>query len=434
MKTTPSRKKKQTETWPREVQPGRAVVRVYRRKTPQGNLAYMVANYAEGKRRFDSYAVETDALDAADRLAKQIDKRDYVAASMTQAQAVEYADAVAALAPFDVTVRAASSAVAECLKMVGDLPNLVAAAKFYTARNKQTVKKRVPDVVAELLSIKESRGASRRYMEDLRYRLNRVADAFQKDACNVTTAEIQEWLDGQKFGPQAYTDFRNRAYLLFQFSVARGYAVDNPVTGVERIKVRGGDVEVFTPAEMTRLMAVASPDFLPCLAIGGFAGLRSAEIERLEWSDIHLAEKFIVVGASKAKTAGRRIVPIADNLAQWLQPYARKQGLIWPGTHDAFYDTQGETAAATAVNADPEKGIKDQKPVKWKSNALRHSYASYRFAQIGDAGRVAGELGNSAAVVHKHYRELVKPADAIKWFNVMPEAPANVLPLAATMN
>lgn len=219
-------------------------------------------------------------MDAADRLAKQIDKRDYFAASMTQAQAVEYADAVAALAPFNVTVRAASRAVAECVKLLGDLPNLVAATKFYTARNKQTVKKRVPEVVAELLTIKESRGASRRHMKDLRYRLNPVADAFQKDACNVTMAEIQEWLDSQKIGAQAYEDFRNRAYLLFQFAVARGYAVDNPVTGVERIKVRGRDVEVFTPDEMTRLMAAASADFLPCLAIGGFCRTEKRRIRR----------------------------------------------------------------------------------------------------------------------------------------------------------
>jgi hypothetical protein len=67
--------------------------------------------------------------------------------------------------------------------------------------------------------------------------------------------------------------------------------------------------------------------------------------------------------------------------------------------------------------------------MKWKSNALRHSYASYRFADIGDAGRVAGELGNSAAIVHKHYRELVKPAAAKTWFAILPEAPANVTSL-----
>ena len=66
--------------------------------------------------------------------------------------------------------------------------------------------------------------------------------------------------------------------------------------------------------------------------------------------------------------------------------------------------------------------------MKWKSNGLRHSFASYRFAQIGDAGRVAGECGNSAAVIHKHYRELVRPADAVKWFAVAPVTDEKILP------
>jgi hypothetical protein len=43
---------------------------------------------------------------------------------------------------------------------------------------------------------------------------------------------------------------------------------------------------------------------------------------------------------------------------------------------------------------------------------------------------VAGELGNSAAVVHRHYRELVKPADAERWFAVKPAGEAaNVVTL-----
>jgi hypothetical protein len=63
--------------------------------------------------------------------------------------------------------------------------------------------------------------------------------------------------------------------------------------------------------------------------------------------------------------------------------------------------------------------------MKWKHNALRHSYASYRVAQMGDAGRVAGQLGNSATVVHRHYRELVTASNAQAWFAVMPSAPAN---------
>ena len=124
-----------------------------------------------------------------------------------------------------------------------------------------------------------------------------------------------------------------------------------------------------------------------------FAGLRSAEIQRLAWGDIRLAERHIVVGKDRAKTASRRIVPIWESSAEWLAPYAGRTGLIWGGGYTQFYDAQSFAAEKAGID--------------WKRNALRHSYASYRFAQTTDAGLVAGELGNSVNMVHKHYRELV---------------------------
>ncbi|MSU21394.1 MAG: hypothetical protein EXS30_08355, partial [Pedosphaera sp.] len=397
MKPTASRTPRQRETWPRKVQPGRAVVTVYRRKTPSGNLTFMVANYADGtRRRFDSYPTEVEAMEAAEKLARRLDARDYVAASLTRDQAVEYANAAARLKPFNLSVDAATATVAECLTTVGDLANIHAAVKFYVARHKQTTRKPVAEVVAEFLKIKAARQASERYMRDLTGRLERFAADCRKDACDVTTADIQDWNDAQKLSPQSYRNYRTVLHTLFKFAVARGYASDNPVEGVERVKVSGGDVEVFTPVEIARLLEAVQrvvPEWLPCLAIGAFAGLRSAEIERLDWLDIHLAEPFIVVGASKAKTASRRIVPISDNLAAWLAPFAERQGRIWTGTSNAFYKQPQAAAAATAVEADPATGVKGEAPVRWKTNALRHSYASYRFAVTNDAGRVAGELG-----------------------------------------
>lgn len=432
MKSSPSRKGKKDETWPKKVTIGRETVSIYRRSTPRGNHAFMVANYSNPKkRRFDSYPTEEEAIEQATTLAKRMSERDSVAASMTHQDAMDYASAVQSLSPSGVGVAACASAVAECLKIVQDLAGLHAACRFYAARHRQVIKKTVSEVVGEMLVIKESRGASLRYMQDLRYRLKRFAKGVCKEAGNVTTAEIQEWLDGQGLSPQGYTNFRRVLLLLFKFAVARSYAIDNPVEGADRVKIRSGDAEIFTPVEIARLLAAASADFLPSLAIGAFAGLRSAEIERLQWSDVDLAGRHITVGASRAKTASRRIVPICDNLAAWLAPYARRQGSVWPGEHDAFYETQQETASATAIAADEENDVKAQKAVGWKSNALRHSYASYRFAQTGDAGRVAGELGNSAAVVHRHYRELVKPADAERWFSVKPASPENLVSLPA---
>jgi len=435
MKAASSRTTKRADKWPKEVQPGRAIVRVYRRRSPSGNFNYMVANYADGqRRRFDSYPTEADALDAADKLARRLDSRDYVAAAMTKDQALEYANAVARLKPFGVTVDAATGTVAECLRTVGDLSNIHAAVKFYVARHKQAVKKPVADALFEFLKIKEARGAAHRYMTDLRGRLEKFAADCKKDAGAVTTADVQEWLDGRKLKPQNYANYRRILHVFFAFAVSRGYATDNPIEGVEKVRVSGGDVEIFTPAEMARLLDAAKdkfPGFVPCLAVGAFAGLRSAEVERLEWSDIHLAERFIVVGADKAKTASRRVVPISDNLALWLADYASKEGRLFSDGSALFHSLQRRVAAATAVEQDAGKNVPAQKAVAWKGNGLRHSYASYRFAQIGDAGRVAGELGNSATVVHRHYKELVKPGDAVKWFNVSPERPKNVTPMSA---
>ena len=127
---------RKAKTWPQQVHFGRVNVSVYRRPTPGGAVAFMVANYAEGKRRFDCYASPEEALREAKSLAERLSKRDVLAASMTRGQAVDYASATQALAPFSVSLSATAAAVAECLKLVGDLPTLQAAAKFYAARNK----------------------------------------------------------------------------------------------------------------------------------------------------------------------------------------------------------------------------------------------------------------------------------------------------------
>ena len=142
---------------------------------------------------------------------------------MTKDQCIEFANAAQAVKPFNISVTTACAAVGECLlKVVGDLSNLHAAVKFYAARHKETIKKSVPDVVVELLKIKEARGASDRYITDLKRRLQkRFAGDCTKDACAVTTAEVQEWLDALKLSSQSYANYRTVLHTLFEFAVAR---------------------------------------------------------------------------------------------------------------------------------------------------------------------------------------------------------------------
>jgi integrase len=90
-----------------------------------------------------------------------------------------------------------------------------------------------------------------------------------------------------------------------------------------------GPPEIFTVDELASLLAKAPADVLPCLAIGAFAGLRTAELLRLEWENVYLDRGYIEVSARKAKSAQRRLIRIADNLRAWLPPYAGHTGKLW---------------------------------------------------------------------------------------------------------
>jgi len=62
----------------------------------------------------------------------------------------------------------------------------------------------------------------------------------------------------------------------------------------------------------------------------------------------------------------------------------------------------------------------------WPGNALRHSFASYHLAHFNDAAALALELGHTdAGLVFQHYREIVKPKEAEKYWNLGPTADAS---------
>jgi hypothetical protein len=44
--------------------------------------------------------------------------------------------------------------------------------------------------------------------------------------------------------------------------------------------------------------------------------------------------------------------------------------------------------------------------IKWKKNPLRHSYISYRLAEVKNIYQVAEECGNSPEEIKRSYREI----------------------------
>ena len=177
-------------------------------------------------------------------------------------------------------------------------------------------------------------------------------------------------------------------------------------------------IEIFTPEELRKLLAASPGRVAPCIALQAFAGIRTSEILRLTWKDVERRRDHIEIAAGKAKTASRRLIPICDNLAEWLRQADRQGERVWPVTASEYYSQQARAAGAAGVD--------------WKANALRESFISYRLAQTKDVAEVALEAGNSPTMIFRHYRELATKAEAAEWFGILPaQGAANVVPFAA---
>jgi integrase len=264
----------------------------------------------------------------------------------------------------------------------------------------------VGNAVKALLAAKQNDNLRSRYLKDLRNRLARFVLSFgDRKIADLSAIEIDRWLRELGQSPVSRNTFRLRLSLLFSFAQQCGWVAGNPVASVRKIKNPESLPGILTPEQVARLLEHASFETLPYWLLGVFCGLRRAELERLTWEDIHFDENLVEVPAISSKTASRRFVAMRPNLIEWLAPYREKQALICPPSLPA------------RLLADR----KDAGLLEWPPNCLRHSFASYHLAHFRDVKDLALEMGHTRSeVTFRHYRELVRPSEAERFWKIAP--------------
>jgi integrase len=274
------------------------------------------------------------------------------------------------------------------------------------------------ELVAELVAAKKTDGASKRHVDDLDSRLNIFAEKFDgQPVATITTKEIDHWLRSLNVSAVTRNHYRRLLVLAFNFAVRQGYATANPAKEADKAKEHSGDVGILTITQAARLLESAMPEVLPYIAIGLFGGLRRAELERLDWSEIDFESGLVEVKAEKSKTAQRRFVTMQPNLREWLLPLRKHKGDVTDA--DTFRQSFDQARLAAGID-------------EWPDNALRHSFASYHLAHFKNAASTALELGHhDSRITFRHYRELVKPKEAERYWNVRPATTEKIVPLVA---
>ena len=376
----------------------------------------MISYYADGRRKRERFYSIEEARSQARARIKELASGTAHVGSFTPRQIAAVVDAVDLLKGVGVSLSQVAREYVEAFKVLRRQPLIAEAAKHYAAyleRQRTMHAVKFPVVVDEFLKVIEAQGRSDRYIEDCTSRLSKAAKGFRGYLQRITSSDIEAWLDSIKATGRTRNNYRATLCTLFSFARSRGYLPRNERTEAEmtmKASDSGGEIGIYTPRELSVMLTGIEAKFLPLVALGAFGGLRTAEIHRLAWEDIDFHGEHIVVGRQKAKTGQRRIVPILPALKAWLEPCAKETGPVVPQ-----YSGDAPLLRAFRQALQPLK-------VDLVHNGLRHSYASYRLADVQSADQVALEMGNSPRKLFQNYRELVTRAQAERWFAVMPAA------------
>jgi len=372
---------------------------------------------ADGKRCKLRFSDLGKAKREASRVATKLANCDKETLKLSPTDSIQLVESQGLLQPFNLSV---GSAIREFVAARQKLPpghSLIEAADYFTRRNPVApTNKSIGDIVAEMLEAKRKAGVSEIHLRILKGRLERFAEKFQCPLPSITVQDVSKYVSDLKAADGKAVKNRTRGNTLsdlrnfFNFARKQRYITRDLVEEINEIaapKKEFVETGIFTPAQMKQIIGEVNDDLKPLLAVGAFCGLRSEELNRLDWRDVRLAEGVIIVGADKAKTATRRVVPIPENCRAWLAPHTKPEGQINPAPHAGALIDRIERAALRLK-------------IKWVKNGLRHSFCSYRLALTSDPARVATEAGNSPVMVHRHYKALVTEAQAKEWFNIFP--------------
>jgi integrase len=389
------------------IRAGSSAVRIYRDRKAAGDY-YRVVYHLGGKRhRLHFNDLERARAEAAAKAA-QLARGDVDAAQLSGKDRLAYGRALDAVKEFEIPLDAAAIEYAQARKIL-DGHSLTEAAKFYMKHHGRGVTaKSVADAVSEFLNAKRAEGRSELYLADLRYRLGRFASTFHVEVRQLAPEDVRDFLSELKLSARSYNNFQRVLQVFLRFCQSRAWLSKEVdlVDGIGARKEPPAPIEIFSPAELRLLLNTASPSLAACIALQAFGGVRSEEMLRLHWIDLERRKGFVEVGASKAKTQQRRLVPIQPCLEQWLALAPRNGERVWPGTKWTYTHALGNAAKLAGV--------------RWKTNGLRHSCISYRLAAKPDVAAVALEAGNSPTVIFHHYRELATEAEAAEWFGIVP--------------
>jgi len=259
---------------------------------------------------------------------------------------------------------------------------------------------------------------SHRQFTSFRCELRALEVTFRdKLVSDLTAAALAEFFKRGQVSKKSYNNRRGLigAFLKYCLQVKDWIAV-NPIDKVPHYRGLGhrrGSAPTLTAEQCAEIMKWAEENhegkLVPFIALCLFAGIRpdlyEGEISKLNPKSVRLDTGVIHIEPEVSKVRMKRIITIQPNLAAWLRTYPLDRYPIMPVGFRRLR-------------------LEFRKQFNLSHDILRHSFISMYVGKFRSMGDAALQAGNSEAIIRKHYLDLKSPAEAEKFFGILPRSEA----------
>ena len=120
---------------------------------------------------------------------------------------------------------------------------------------------------------------------------------------------------------------------IFNIGIKFGWALFNPVKGITKLRIPQKERLSFSEEEIATLLKTVKNDILMhnVILFGLYTGCRMNELLNLQWKDIDLSEKIILIRNKEdfnTKTGKSRMIPLCDTLRRVINKMIIENGKI----------------------------------------------------------------------------------------------------------
>ena len=215
-------------------------------------------------------------------------------------------------------------------------------------------------------------------------------------------------LKGMKVKNNTRRKYRLFIGMFFKWVVDEGHLLKNPAEGIKfkTEKYQGQSYSVAQTRKLLRHVIETNRDLVGYFAVLTFAGLRPTEGLRVQWEDYN--EKTHQLYVRKGKTPAR-FVDLEPVAVEWMKFHRENTPDGTPFVNLTNLENRMKVIRTAVFNGG------------WIQDGLRHGFGTHYKALTQSVNKVADQMGNSVAIVLRHYARTITKDDCKAFWDLTPE-------------